>query len=86
MMCDSTLPGPMVGYALGRSFGPAVSRNRLRRRLRALLAERSGLLPAGVFVFGASPRALDLSPAELAVQVDRLLAVVSDRASRRGVA
>jgi ribonuclease P protein component len=81
-MCDSSLPGPMVGFALGRSFGPAVARNRLRRQLRALLAERSEVLPAGVFVFGASPRARDISPSDLASQVDRLVALVAERASR----
>ena len=85
MMCDSTLPGPMVGFALGRSFGPAEARNRLRRRLRALVAERAEVLPAGIFVFGASPRARALSSSDLAAQVDRLLSVVAERASRRGV-
>lgn len=69
----------MVGFALGRSFGPAVARNRLRRRLRVLLADRSERLPAGVFVFGASPRARDLTSAELALQVDRLVDTISHR-------
>ncbi len=71
----------MVGFALGRSFGPAVARNRLRRRLRALLADRADRLPAGVFVFGASPRARDLSSTELARQVDRLVDTIAHRIS-----
>jgi hypothetical protein len=40
------------------------------------------VLPAGVFVFGASPRARDISPSDLASQVDRLVALVAERASR----
>lgn len=71
-----------MGFALGRSFGPAVARNRLRRRLRAVLAERGEVLPAGLYVLGASPRALALSPAALNEQVDRLLAVVVARSGQ----
>ena len=52
---------------------------REQRRLRVLLADRAERLPAGVFVFGASPRARDLTSAELAVQVDRLVDTISHR-------
>ncbi len=35
---DPDLVPPQVAFAIGRAVGPAVSRNRLRRRLRAVLA------------------------------------------------
>lgn len=45
---------PRVAFAVGRAHGPAVVRNQVRRRLRALLrtAETSGRLPSGDFLFG----------------------------------
>lgn len=57
MVLDPTLQRAQVGYALGRSFGSAVERNRLRRQLRAIVKQAGESLPAGVFVFGASPKA-----------------------------
>lgn len=41
---------PHVGYAIGRGVGSAVVRNRLRRRLRAILAELE--LSPGLYLFG----------------------------------
>ena len=38
-LADPTPTPPRVAYALGRAVGPAVVRNRLRRRLRALPAD-----------------------------------------------
>lgn len=41
-----------VAYSIGRRVGPAVRRNRVRRRLRAIMdiAERNGILPAGWYL------------------------------------
>jgi ribonuclease P protein component len=61
-----------VAYAIGRAVGPAVTRNRLRRRLRALLATRAAL-PAGLYLVGATPAAAGRSFAELGVDLDRLI-------------
>ena len=36
---DPAVTPVRVGFAVGRSYGRAVERNRLRRRLRAILAE-----------------------------------------------
>ena len=74
MLTDSTLSVPLVGYALGRSFGSAVRRNRLRRQIRELVKARESLIAPGVYVFGASSRADGLDFSVLAGHLDRLLA------------
>ncbi len=74
MVLDPTLSRPLVGYALGRSYGSAVSRNRLRRQLRELIKVRETLMQQGVYVFGASPRAATVSFERLGRDLDGLLA------------
>jgi ribonuclease P protein component len=68
-------PGPpRVAYAIGRSTGNAVERNRLRRRLRAVVAEHADLLRADTaYLFGAGPRAKAMSHIELTRAVVALL-------------
>lgn len=46
-----------MAFAIGRAYGPAVRRNRLRRRMRAVLAEidRRTPLPTGMMLIGARP-------------------------------
>ncbi len=73
MFVDASLSVPHVGYALGRSYGSAVRRNRLRRQLRELVKTRESAMAPGVYVFGASPRAATASFAELGQHLDRLL-------------
>jgi RNase P protein component len=65
-----------VAYALGRAIGPAVVRNRLRRRLQALLAGSS--LPPGLYLIGAQSIAVQRSQSELAFDLSRLVASVGD--------
>ena len=48
---------PRVAFALGRALGPAVTRNLIRRRLRALLDEQTPL-PSGIYLVGAQPSAV----------------------------
>ena len=79
MFLDSSLSSPQVGYALGRHFGSAVRRNRVRRQLRELVKTREGLLLHGVYVFGASPRAHGIPFADLGNHLDRLLKKVAER-------
>jgi ribonuclease P protein component len=64
-----------VAFALGRAFGPAVVRNRVRRRLRAMLlaASSAGTLPAGEFLIGARPDAALRSSIELEFDLAALL-------------
>ena len=53
---------PRAGFAIGRSVGGAVVRNRIRRRLRAALRELQvdGRLPAGTYLLGGSAALADL--------------------------
>ena len=54
---------PCVAFAIGRAVGPAVVRNRLRRRLRAAIVE---LAPApGTYLVAVDPVAARCSYAEL---------------------
>jgi ribonuclease P protein component len=61
---DGTKP-PRVAYAIGRKVGTAPSRNRLRRRVRALLADRQDRLVPATYLVSARPGAADLSFDEL---------------------
>ena len=74
MMLDSSLSVPQVGYALSRSYGSAVRRNRLRRQLREIIKTRESAMAPGIYVFGASPRAHGTPFLELGQHVDGLLA------------
>ena len=69
---------PRVAFALGRALGPAVVRNRVRRRLRDGLrrASSASTLPAGWYLFGATPAAAERSFVELTFDLDQLLSRV----------
>ena len=68
---DPSASPPRVAFALGRALGPAVVRNRLRRRLRVLLSASS--LPAGLYLVGATPAAVERSFDALRTDLSRLL-------------
>ncbi|MGH2717841.1 MAG: ribonuclease P protein component [Actinomycetota bacterium] len=53
-------PAPQVAYAVGKRVGPAVVRNRLRRRLRAAVDQVDSLAP-GAYLVVADPEAVTLS-------------------------
>ena len=65
-----------IGLSTPRTLGGAVQRNRVRRRLRALLAERlrKAIGPGWDLLLIARPGAADASHAELAKAIDALLA------------
>ena len=71
---DPAATPPRVAYALGRALGPAVVRNRLRRRLGASLRNIS--LPPGLYLIGAQPTAAQRSRSELLFDLDRLVASI----------
>ena len=75
---DADMSVPGVAFAIGRASGPAVVRNRLRRRLRAIL--RDAEVPPGFLLVGSSPSASELTFAQLASTVHQLLTRV-ERAS-----
>ena len=63
---------PRVAFAVGRKVGPAVVRNRLRRRLRALWRQAE---PAtGDYLILVALAAADLSFAQLRARLDAALA------------
>lgn len=68
---------PAVAYAIGRKVGGAVVRNRIRRRLRAIVSELAPQLAPGAYLVGVAPEATSLSFGELkAIVSDALEAVV----------
>ncbi|HEY0904635.1 MAG TPA: ribonuclease P protein component [Marmoricola sp.] len=63
-----------VGFVVAKSVGPAVSRNRVRRRLRHLVRERIAGLPAdGLLVVRALPESAAASYQELGSELDHCL-------------
>jgi ribonuclease P protein component len=64
-----------IGLSTPRTLGGAVQRNRVRRRLRALLRERVGsrIGPGWDLLLIARPPAADASHAELGAAIDALL-------------
>ena len=69
---------PRVGYVVSRAVGNAVTRNRVKRRLRELVREHGEVLPAGSsLVVRALPPAAEASYAELRSDLVRCLSRVS---------
>jgi ribonuclease P protein component len=64
-----------IGLSTPRTLGGAVQRNRVRRRLRALLRERLGtrIGPGWDLLLVARPAASEASQADLASALDALL-------------
>ncbi len=74
---------PRVAYAVGRKVGPAVVRNRVRRRLRHAVADHRHLLvPGGAYLVIARPGLADVPAADLRRWVVELLAGVPERTAR----
>ncbi len=71
---DPDLVPPQVAFAIGRAVGSAVRRNRLRRRLRALLASRD--VPPGLYLIGARVPACEHTFVELEQAVGSLFSKV----------
>ena len=75
---------PRVGFVVSKAVGGAVVRNRTKRRLRALVAARLQLIPAGTdLVIRANPPAAQASSQELGAELDRLLGRVVVRLTER---
>jgi ribonuclease P protein component len=65
---------PRVAFAIGRSVGNAVVRNRLRRRLRAVARAHANEFSAGhTYLIGASPVATGATYQELDAAFGALL-------------
>jgi ribonuclease P protein component len=74
---------PRVAYAIGRKVGGAVVRNRLRRRLRAVVGSLGSQLRPGAYLIAAAPEAAGLSVEELRATVIKLLPEVGEAKIRR---
>ena len=70
----SSVDPPRIAFAVPRSVGPAVVRNRLRRQVRAHLADRRRVsadrLPSGAWLFAVQPSAASADRARVIADVD----------------
>jgi ribonuclease P protein component len=64
-----------MAFAIGRPVGPAVVRNRLRRRLRVIVRQHD--FAPGYWLIGARPRAVELSFDQLQATMLELATAVS---------
>lgn len=75
---------PLVGFIVPKAVGPAVRRNQVKRRLRALMAARLGRLADGErLVVRALPDAAGVASADLAEDLDSALAGARRKARAR---
>ena len=74
-------PPARVGFVVSRAVGPAVVRNRVKRRLRHLVRDRlPQLQPGAVYAVRATPASATASYAELGEALDRCLVALDKRA------
>jgi ribonuclease P protein component len=79
---DKATRSPRVGFIVGRAVGTAVTRNRLRRQLRHLLAPRLSSLADGAdLVVRVTPAAAGLSRRELTANVDQVVGRIASSAA-----
>ena len=72
-----------IGFVVGRKVGPAVVRNRVKRRLRHLARGRLPCLPGGsLLVLRANPRAATARQEDLAAELDLVIAALLRRQDR----
>ena len=66
------MPSAQVGLVVSKAVGPAVTRNRVKRRIRASVRELLDQLgPADVLVIRATPAAAEATYAELSRDLGR---------------
>lgn len=69
-----------VGYAIGRQYGNAVRRNRLRRRLRAVVRELAPEISPGSYLLRPDPTTGALSHHELTRTIRAAMITAATRA------
>ncbi|ADD46101.1 ribonuclease P protein [Stackebrandtia nassauensis DSM 44728] len=75
---DETARGARAGFIVSKAVGPAVTRNKVKRRLRHLAAPRLAGWPNGTdVVVRALPAAATISFQRLSRDVDEALAILS---------
>ncbi|MFC0507227.1 ribonuclease P protein component [Micromonospora costi] len=81
---ETTSTPTRAGFVVSKAVGPAVVRNRVRRRLRHLVRERLAGLPSGsTLVVRALPAAADASYARLGTDLDAAIAAARAPRGRR---
>jgi ribonuclease P protein component len=85
---DPSASPPRVAFAIGRAVGPAVVRNQVRRRLRALLsaAPEDRTLPPGWYLVGGRPSVAARTFPQLSSDVEALIASVQAHTRRLAAA
>ncbi len=83
MLVDPSLSFPHVGYAIGRQIGGAVERNRLRRRLRAIMSTHDMDLSPGWYLFGVSVAARTYGYAQLEASMGRLIRAIQAHSAQK---
>jgi ribonuclease P protein component len=80
----ATTRPPRAGFVVSKAVGNAVTRNRVTRVLRHLVAARLSRIPTGCdLVIRANPAAAGASTTELAADLDRALETVLARLGAR---
>jgi len=74
MVADPSLDGPRVAFAIGRTAGTAVHRNRARRRLREVLREHATGMKSGLYLWGLTRPAASVSFDDLSAAVPAIVA------------
>ena len=83
LLVRSVDESPRVGFIVSRRVGPAVVRNKVRRRLRHLARAYLRSLPGGsLLVLRANPRAATARQEDLAAELDLVIAVLLRRQDR----
>ncbi len=71
---DAAAGSARIGFVVSKAVGPAVVRNKVKRRLRHAARARTALLPGGaLLVVRAQPAAAAASYQELVADLDRCL-------------
>lgn len=78
-LVNPDLGKPHVAYAVGRSAGNAVKRNRIRRQLRQLMAQREPVLRSAWYLVGVSNAEAATSFVQVQQSLSRALEVVHTR-------
>ena len=85
-VAQTTWSGCEVAYAINRQVGNAVTRNRLRRQLRSILAGQAPTLPAGAYLVRTGPETPQLAFDELKVAMSQALGQATRRMGDRPIA
>jgi len=74
---DRVGQGPRIGLTVGRVLGGAVDRNRIKRRIRAMIREHlSGFTPAVDVVINPKRQVLDVEAPRLSEEVRKAFAAI----------